>query len=299
MTMTYTEPLLSVAVLDFCKPIESRLCLQSVKDHIKFPHRVIFCDNGSSEDYAMDFVREGLVDQLIVNRESTGLGLGTRDLFAACHSALTLYLQNDQIMARDLTQDELADEICGKMYAPQWQGGVYGSCMSVSLAGAPCGVGVYSERAHIIETQFYKNMEEQGVLGYHGAGKYHDGPWREAQIQALYKEKGWMHYIYEKPLVQDNGVYAVRDMGEAGVWVHRTDSKALWCIVPPKIKNPVYPKLSDVEFAIAAAGEWPDGRVPEVEVKDSFRCWDHTMLARMEREYVADLRRRFAAKHHG
>jgi hypothetical protein len=288
---TYTEPLLSVLILDHAKPIETRLCLESVKRHVLFPHRVILCDNGSGEDYSLRFVREGLVDQLIVNRDSRGLGLGTRDLFAASGSAYSFYLQNDQTLFRDFTEQEF--QFITHLFGAATDDGIV---CSVSLAGSPCGKGRYSERGHIIATAQYRLWEEKGLLGYHGAGPYHDGVWRERQIQDIYAAHGRTHYEHQ-PLVQDNGVYAIRDMGAAGYWLHRTDSKQLWCIVPPTVKNPAYPKLSDEEYALAAAGRWPDGAIPAIEVKDSFRCWDQTLLGRMQDEYVADLRRRVREKH--
>jgi len=292
MTPTYTEPLLSIVVLDYRRPIESHICLKSIRDHVKVPHRIIFCDNGSGEDYALGFVREGLVDQLIVNCESRGLGLGTRDTFALSASPITCSVQCDQFFACDLEQTEL-DHIVSLLGQKDPQGRIIAS---ISLAGAPCGPDTYSERAHIIPTMFYQDLERAGVLGYHGAGPYHDGEWREAQMQRFYREHNLVHHIYPAPLVQDNGVYAVRDMGDGGLWCHRTDVKSLFCIVPPKIKNPAYPKLTDEEFAVAARGDWEDGRIPSQEIKDSFRCWDHTMLAQMETDYIRDLRRRVAER---
>jgi len=290
--MTYQEPILTVAVLDFCKPHESRLCLESVKRHLKVGHKIIFCDNGSGEDYPLQFVREGLVDQLIVNRDSTGLGLGTRDLFAAVFSPVTLYLQNDQIFVRDFQEMEFVG-LVNQFGA----GDGTRKIGSISLAGQPCGPNIYSERAHLISTKFYKDMERNGLLGYHGAGKYHDGVWRERQIQDLYAKEGLVHWMPPiLPWVSDNGVYALRDMGEGGVWLHRTDTKALWVIIPPQTKNPAYPKLTDEEFETAKRGEWVDATIPSQEAKDSFHCWDETELAKMEKQYVDDLRERFRRK---
>lgn len=290
-TPTYTEPSLAVLVLDFAKPIETRLCLESVKRHLKVPHTVILCDNGSGEDYPLQFVRDGLVDQLIVNRASRGLGLGTRDLFALSAAKLTLYLQNDQFLARDLTAPEV-DHLCSLLYRPNDQGTV----VSISLAGAPCGRGTYSERAHLIETTLYQNIERAGDLGYHGAGPYHNGPWREEQMQKLYERKGWTHLTDYPPIVQDNGVFAVRDMGEGGLWCHRTDTKLLWCIRQPVVRNPAYPKLNDAEWVLAETGAWPKGgMIPEAEEKDSFDCWSNTPLGRQQDAYIADLRRRKGA----
>lgn len=241
----------------------------------------------------MEFVKEGLVDQLIVNRESRGLGLGTKDLFAACASKYAFYLQNDQYLCRDFTQNEM--DFLAVLFGALVETG--GSVVtSISLAGSPCGEGVYSERGHLILTEQYQMWERQGLLGHYGAGRFHDGEWREASIQRLYAAHKHTHLEHKPALVQDNGVFAVRDMGDAGVWCHRTDTKQLWVIVPPAVMNPVYPKLNDAEFAIAWRGEWLDGRIPEIEVKDSFRCWDHTLLARMQDDYIKDLRRRFAEK---
>lgn len=293
--MTYQEPILSVAVLDFAKPIESRLCLESVKRHIKeIPYKVIFVDNGSGEDYPLEFVREGLVDQLIVNRESTGLGLGTRDVMNACFGQVTFMLQNDQELARDFTMLDFISLVT--QFGAQTQDGR--KVGSISLAGAPCGDGVYSERGHLVSTRFYKDMERNGVLGHHGAGPWHDGIWREAQIQGLYAREGLIHWTPPcAPWVKDNGVFAVRDMRKTGggLWCHRTDTKALWNILKAEQFNPVYPKFTDEERRQMMFGEWPDGQIPEREKQDSFDCWSHTKLGQMEKEYVADLRRRFHA----
>lgn len=286
----YKDPLLTISVLDFAKPIESRLCLESIKRHVQVPHKVVFCDNGSGEDYPLSFVREGLVDQLIVNRESSGLGLGTRDIMNASYSPYTLMMQNDQLFARDFTEIEFHG-LVGYLGVERDGGRV----ASINLAGKIAPNNQYSERGHLVFTSFYKQMERNGELGYHGAGKWHNGPWRESQIQAIYAAQGLIHWTPSvHSWVRDNGVYAVRDMGESGVFCHRTDTKALWVIVPPTgSKNPAYPKMEDIEFDIAKRGEWPDGAIPAQEAKDSFDCWSGSDLAKMETEYVADLRRRF------
>jgi len=289
--VTYEEPILTVCVLDMAKPIESYMCLTSIKKHIKFSHHVIFCDNGSGEDYAAQYVKEGLVDQLIINRDSRGLGLGTRDLMSLAAGEYTLYLQNDQVLARDFWHHEFFELVKCLGGRVQTKDGLR-EVMSISLAGYPCGEGIYSERAHIIRTKDYKAMEP--ALGYHGAGPFHNGVWREAQIQNIYKGR-YTHLAWQ-PIVQDNGVFAVRDMKDGGYWVHRTDLKTLTCIIPPTVKDPAYPKLTDEEFTIAARGEWPDKRIPVAEIKDSFDCWSNTMLGQMENEYIKDLRRRVKAK---
>lgn len=290
----YKDTILTISCLDYSKPYESRLCLESVKRHIKVPHKVVFCDNGSGEDYPLSFVREGLVDQLIVNRDSTGLGLGSRDIMNASFSPYTLMMQNDQLFARDLTVADFE-----ALVTQLGKDTVDGKIASINLAGKIAPTNHYSERAHLLFTTFYKQMERNGELGYAGAGPYHhSGPWREASIQAIYSAQGLIHWT--PPTIQwvrDNGVYALRDGHDGGVFLHRTDSKKCWVIVTPTgSKNPAYPKMTDMEFESVRRGEWVDGTIPEQEIADSFDCWSGTDLAKMETEYVADLRRRFKEK---
>lgn len=283
---TYTEPRLAVLVLDHRKPLETYYCLQSIKRHIKVPHTVIYCDNGSQEDYPLGFVRQGLVDQLIVNRDSRGLGLGTQDIVALARAPWAIMMQNDQLFVRDLTEQDL-DEMTSRMFC------TVPEIVSISLAGAPCGDGIYSERAHLFKPSVYHRMEREIPLGYHGAGPYHDGVWRERQIQDHYRDSYLTHLIWPQPFVADNGVFAVRDMKESGLWCHRTDTKTLWCIRPPTVRNPAYPKLSDAEWLVAELGDWPKaGAIPVVELKDSFDCWGQSPLARAQDQYIADLRQR-------
>lgn len=288
----YKEPELTITCLDYCKPIETRLLLESIKHHIKFPVKVILVDNGSNEDYSYKFLKEGLLDQLIVNKESLGLGLGTRDAINACQSEFCAYIQNDQVFCRDLTQDHFngIKTLFGQRDLRDAE------VKTVSLAGYPCGVGVYSERAQIFPTKFYKDLEP---LSPGGAGFLHHLPWREGEIQEIYKKNNWLHYATPAQFVADNGVFAVRDMGDCGVYCHRTDSKAAWVIVPPKNRNPAYPKVNEAEFELMRQGKWEDGRIPEQEIPHSFDCWSNTELGRMEKEYIDNLRERFKGKING
>ena len=109
----YKEPELTYLVLDFLKEPETRRCLESIKAHTKFPHKVIYLHNGFFADvkHPQKFLAEGLCDQLIQTSKNTGLGIGTRDLFAASFSPYSFYLQNDQFLNRDFTQEEFRDRL--------------------------------------------------------------------------------------------------------------------------------------------------------------------------------------------
>ena len=134
----YQEPILSVLVLDFNKPVEARACLESVKRHVLCPHRVIYLHNGQA-DYPAAFLRDGLVDTLIQTSQNRGLGVGTRDLVAACFSPYFLYLQQDQILEHNLTADA-AQYLFDLLDEEDEEGKVI---RSISLAGPICGDGIY------------------------------------------------------------------------------------------------------------------------------------------------------------
>lgn len=262
----YHEPQLSVCVLDFNKPEATLTCLESVRRRIRVRHRTIYLHNGPS-DYAYDLYENGLVDQFIQTRANNGLGIGTRDLIAACFSPYFLYLQNDQVVGRDFVQTEL-DAIIAVLVGGHTRGDV----ASVSLAGPVGGPGVYSERAHIMATATYKTMERSLPLTPGGAGPYHHQMWREEQIQRLYLEQGWTHHTSWPPLVIDNGREAVRQNPDGSIWRHEPDTKALVLVSGPVKERYVYPKLNDEEWTrVLTTQSWPPGSIPANEVKDSFK----------------------------
>ncbi len=297
----HKEPKVSFLVLDYQKPNESLLLLNSIKQHVKFPHKVIYLHNGPS-DYAKRFMDLGLVDQLIVTSKNNGLGIGTRDLFAACFTEFAIYVQNDQILGRDFEEAELdglismlLSEVDGKWIT------------SISLAGAPCGQNVYSERAHLIRTIQYRFLEKDLFeimkeewsiydcptdtgLPDGGAGPYHDQPWREGWMQQFYRSNNYIHWVYPNQMFIDNGVYAVRQSTDGSLWVHRTDNKKLWNIIKPKEVNSVYPKLTNEEWQLSLTSGWKDGDIPAKEnnPKDSFKCWNQSPDD--DKKYVEQLR---------
>lgn len=263
---TYQDPQVSFLVLDYQREHSARACLESLKRHVKFPLNVIYCHNGTA-DYPLQFLKEGLIHQLVMPRENTGLGLGTRALFAACFSPYAVYWQCDQIMGRDFTQEEL-DQLT-KTLDPQHR--VDGSRIvtSISLAGPVCGQGVYSERAHILSTAFYKGFEDGLSAG--GAGPWHHLLWREGQLQQIYRDAGWVHFTEWPPLAIDNGRDAIRTNPDGSEWRHLPDTKQLWLLKGPVRQRYVYPKLADWEWDLVLKTQsWPDGRIPEQELKDSF-----------------------------
>jgi len=278
MMAEYNEPELTYLVLDFRKEEETRLCLESIKRHTKFPYKVVYLHNGWFADvrHPQKFLEEGLLDQLIVTAKNTGLGLGTRDLFAASFSPYSFYLQNDQFLKRDFTHEEFQEipSLIGKQYINK-SDGRQGTAMSVDLAGGVWGYQNYNERAHIIPTAFYKKLEQELTLGCHGAGPYNDGPWREEVIQKYYKERGYFHLIHTRPLVTDNGHRSVRQNPDGSVWEHKVDTKELRLLRGPVRERAGWPKLSEQEWADTLRTQsWPEWKVPEHQIKDIDKRWN-------------------------
>jgi hypothetical protein len=262
--MEHVEPELTVLVLDFRKERKTRVCLESVRKYLQCSHKIVYLHNGAGPEYPYELFREGLVDQIIQTRTNGGLAVGTRDLFAASFSPWSFYLQNDQYLTRTFTQEEF-DEI-KSMFGQTLQNPQNGSLWtvkSVDLAGGMAGLHTYSERAHIIETEFYKQMERTG-LNYRGAGPYHAAPWRERQIQDFYREQKFLHYTYAKPLVFDNGDTSVRENPDGSVWEHNVDTNAVRLVTGPVKEPSDYPPFTAAEWSeILKTQAWPKWQVPE------------------------------------
>ena len=267
MAAHYSEPELTYLILDFQKEPETRRAIESVRRHTLFAHKIIYLHNGANSDYAYSLFKEGLVDQFIQTRHNTGLGIGTRDLFAASFSPYSFYLQNDQYLTRDFSQEEfgrITSMIGKKLVSPHDQSAW--TILSVDLAGGMWGLHGYSERGHIMPTATYKRIEADGMLGYHGAGPFHEGPWREEQIQKWYKHSRYLHYTYEQPFVADNGHRAIRENADGSLWEHRTENGALRLIRGPVRARAEHPRLTELEWEnVLRTQSWPEWQIPERE----------------------------------
>lgn len=276
MSVTHQDPQLTIAVLDFAKPEAARACLEAIRKHVLFPYGVAYMHNGDSETYPYQLFKDGLIDHFAQTRVNGGLGLGTRALMASVFSPFTLYHQNDQVMTRDFEWGEFKDIAraldtrIGSDDVNDWP---VRTIKSISLAGAAHPSGVYSERAHIVKTSFYRELETAGLLGPHGAGPLHDGPWREEQIQRHYRERGYLHYTWPRPLVADKGVWTIRDIAGGRVKM-RTDTKQVWWLAKPT-KRDVFPDMDESEWTSAMLGVWTPGAIPGAYLLrgESFNCW--------------------------
>ena len=262
---SYADPQLTVAVLAYGKEGQTMSCVRSIRAHVKVPFRLHLLHNGPAE-YPRWMYEMGWLDTLIQMRENEGLGLGTRALMASVFSPYILYVQNDQELYRDLEQVEM-DALTERLgtYAGE------GRIASISLAGPVGGPGVYSERAHLIQTAVYRDMEHGLPLPAGGAGPWHHLMWREEAIQRFYRDNGYTHLTDWQPLVIDKGSTAERSNPDGSRWLHEPDTKRLWLLDGPVKERYVYPKLSDAEWEeVLTTQHWPAGLIPEQERSSSF-----------------------------
>ena len=260
--MGYQKPKfneIDILVLDYNKPDETFICLKSIEKCCVFPHRVIVCSNGGNQKYIHDYYRLGLIDVLILNKKNEGLGFGTEVLFKAARSEYVIYLQNDQYFTENLTE----------YHIERFKSWLESSkdCKCLSLAGAPCGDGEYSERAHFINREFYLGLDDLGEgFPRGGCGPYWGGPesYDEGYVQRVFKKFNWHTITLNPQVVADNGKTAVRENPDGSVFEHECDTKNLRVLVAPKERQ-IFPNdLTDEEWEEIISGSWPEeGKVPE------------------------------------
>lgn len=258
-----SEILLTIAILDYNKYIETKLCLESIRAHIKIPYKLVLLDNGGTQDYPWKFYKDGLCDILISKKNGGGGGFGQTDLFRWCDTKYISFIQNDQVLQYDIEDSTLANFIeLLKEY----------KC--IDLNGDQSGRGIWTDRAHFMETEFFNSL---GPFPNGGPGENHHLRWNENYLQEVFTKNDYKIAHIIPAYFRDNGTYSIRNMGDGGHWCHRTDNKKLWNLVRPKIISPVFPNFTEEEkLKIMSPEGWPDGQIPEKEIKCSFHCWRQT-----------------------
>lgn len=253
-------PQLSVLVLDYRKPHETRLCLQSLRYHLKVPAKIVYLDNGGNEAYPWSLYQEGLCDVLISKRRGQGGGFGQTDLFRWCDTRYALFVQSDQTLIHDITPD-LFDKLTAYLN---------GGFKCVDLNGDQSHRGVWTDRAHLIETAFFNSL---APFPNGGPGLDHVR-WNENYLQERFEELGNPIAHVRPALFRDNGHYTVRELPCGGVVRMRTDTKSVRWLVTPK-RPYQFPEMSDEEWRLSITDQWPAGKIPQayLDKTQSFNCW--------------------------
>lgn len=254
--MTPEPILLTVAVLAFHKERETRLCLESLRANLRVPHKTVLLDNGSASDWAWQCFKEGLCDTLITKRESLGGGVGQTDLFRWSDTPYTLFVQSDQVLAEPIEDASF-----------QWMlSKLANGFKCVDLNGDQSRRGAWTDRAHLINTDFFNSLHP-----FPNGGPGNDAaPWNEAYLQEVFRRPENQIFHPAAPLFfQDIGKWSVRKAGD-GILKHRCDTKQMYVIKQPTYRTEVYPPLNDAEWQIMLSGKWVDGTIPEEWKRHSF-----------------------------
>lgn len=251
-------PNLSVLVLDFNKPVETCQCLESIRNNLLVPHKTVLLDNGSQEDYPWQLYKEGLADVLISKKIGMGGGFGQTDLFRWCDTQYAIFVQNDQELVYKIGQSEF-DKLTS-LFAQGFH--------CIDLNGDQSHRGVWTDRAHLIETSFFNSL---GPFPNGGPGN--DAiPWNEQYIQNVFQEKNYQIAHVTPTLFIDLGKWSIRKAGD-GLYKHRCDLKTLYVLEKPTYRTKVYPPLDLNEWDSMLKGEWVDGTIPNAWKEHSFRAW--------------------------
>lgn len=268
--MNQKIPSISVLILDYSRPREGEILLNSLKKHLKIPAKIIYLVNGASEaaefEYAVEFFKNGLIDELIIKKNGNGGGFGHCDLTENCKSDYFFFLQVDHELIRDIDSDviNILIETLNDPTPPTFK--------MLDLA-ADQGRGQYSDRAHFWKTEEFLKLNVRANAGG-GPGKFTHLRWNENYIQEKFKENNW-HIAHVEPLFfRDLGKESVREYADGGKTLHETDTKILKILRPLKEKNE-WLKLTDEEWEEVFSGNWPtEGKIPAGDLKNSFKYWE-------------------------
>lgn len=254
--------IVSFLVLDYKKEEETRLCLESIRHHAKIPHKIIYLDNGSNDGYVWKFFQEGLCDIIISKKRGYGGGVGQTDLFRFCDTKYAYFVQSDQILLYDITED-IQTKFIGYLED--------GNAKCVDLNGDQSNRGVWTDRAHFINVDFFNSLVP---FPNGGPGELHHLRWNENYLQEVFEKNNYLIMHGKPALFADNGIWTVRELPDGSIVKMKTDTKEVHWIVPPKERY-VFPELTDAELAQSIAGLWINGTVPEIYLKrgDSFKHW--------------------------
>jgi len=240
---------LSFLVLDFNRPEESLKCLSSIRNHVKFPHNIIFYSNGGNQDYVWDLYKKGLIDILILSKKNEGSGIGTIRLTEICPSGFFINLQCDNFLIRDFAVEEFIE--MARKTTPE----------SPIIDLALVGKDVFSERAFFSHLAYYsRNPYQEG--GGTGPTQVLNLINSEQATTKFLKEENKQIYHWPHRLIADNGKYAIIETPCGGILKRRCDTQELKIEKIPKQKMPAF-NLSDDEWNEILAGKWQDWRIPK------------------------------------
>ena len=250
---------ISFLIVDYNRPQESQLLLESIQKHIKFDnYEVIFFSNGGMQDYVIDFYKRGLINRLILNKKNDGIGLAQPRLIEFCQTDYFINAQCDRFIARDFGLEELnamkkAFEVNKKLAAIDFtfnQG--------------------FSENAYMMATNFacqVPNHKGGGPGPFYFLGEGSETTTYEWIVKNELEVQSWPYLLFK-----DSGMYAIQELPCGGVFKKRTDTQQLTVIKKPIKKYNDVPglRISDEEWEQILNGTYINGTILESHKKDVF-----------------------------
>lgn len=194
------EYVVSFLVLDFNKAQETFQCLESIRRLTQFKnYEIVLLSNGGEQENIFQFYKSGLIDRLFLYKRNYGCGIGTHDLYNISKAEYSIYVQNDQYMRRQFSSEELQAMI----------NNLNEEYKCIDLSGGAGHSDKFSERAHIMNTEFYKQLH---LKGYGGPGPFeHEWLWSEGGTSYSFWDKDYKIHHEWPCLFANNGWRTIRE----------------------------------------------------------------------------------------
>lgn len=250
---------ISFLVVDFNRPNESRLLVESLHKHVKFEnYEVIFYSNGGIQDYVVDFYKKGLITRLILNQKNDGIGMAQPRLIEFCQTDYFINVQCDRYMSRDFTLEEL--NAMKQAFQTNEKLGVIDFTFNNG----------FSENAYMMRTNFACQVPDHkgggpGPFYFLGAGS--ETSTHNWIIKNQLEVRSWSNKLFN-----DSGMYAIQELPCGGMFKKRTDTQQLTILKKPAKKYNDVPglRISDEEWDKILNGTYINGTILEDHKKDTF-----------------------------
>jgi len=257
-----SEILSSFLVLDYCKFEETWECLNSIKKNALFPHKTILLDNGGNSEYSWAFYKAGLCDTLITHKNGQGGGFGQTDLFRWCDTPYAYFIQNDQELIQQITEET------NNRFIELLKNGY----KSVDLNGDQSMRGAWTDRAHFIETAFFNSLTP---FPNGGPGPFHHLRWNENYLQEVFEKNNYKIAHVTPLFFKDCGKLSIRINPDGSKWEIRPDTKEVRLVNGPVKEKYVFPEFTDEEWSEVVKNQsWPEWKIPSNLIKHSFHVWN-------------------------
>lgn len=250
---------ISFLIVDFNRPNESRLLVESLHKHVKFEnYEVIFYSNGGIQDYVIDFYKKGLITRLILNQKNDGIGMAQPRLIEFCQTDYFINVQCDRYMSRDFSLEELNS--MKHTFDDNKKLGAIDFCFN----------NIFSENAYMMNTNFackVPNHKGGGPGPFYFLGEGSETSTYNWIIKNKLEVKKWPYKLFD-----DSGMYAVQELPCGGIFKKRTDTQQLTIIKKPLKKYNEVPglRISDKEWEQILNGTYINGTIPDGHKKDVF-----------------------------